>query len=110
MIVHNILRVLVVENKILDYQYFMDEAEEWEALELIDISPYAYKNEWNMTRERMWLEANKFAKKKIEREDIYKFIWDEKAEEKHNTEISNEDIQRLREKAKTFNIKNMVME
>ena len=47
--------------------------------------------------------AQSNSKKKLSPQDIMKFPWDEVELEK-NIEISNEDIQRLKEKSKTIKI------
>ena len=48
------LKRLVIEHKIVDYQYFMDEMQMYEILLLDDLVPYADKGAYEQLRILMW--------------------------------------------------------
>lgn len=110
MLIHYLFRLIVIEYKVCDISYFMDRMEEWEVNALVDMLPYAYRNYWDMTREMVWIQAQVNSKKKIKKGDIYKFVWDDEHKDVKDTYISNDDVKRLRERAKAININNLVME
>lgn len=98
---HEICKTLVVELKLIDYQYFMDELEEWEVYLLYDSLKYAKRSEWEMTRLLMYVTAQVNSKKRIDIKDILSFPWDEGYEE-HNTEMTDEEKNTLRMRAKAM--------
>lgn len=98
MIFHELYRLLVVQYRMVDHEYFMDRMEEWEAGLTISNLPYADTNSWEQTRALMTMLANMFSKKKLSAEEIMKLPWDRKCETK-NTAITNEEIEELRNKA-----------
>lgn len=59
---------------------------------------YTYREQYEMMRFNSYIIAQTQSTKKINLSDIIKFSWDKENEEKVTT-ISNEDINRLREKA-----------
>ena len=75
--------------------------EEWEVYNFYDSLKYCNRSEWEQTRLIMYILAQVNSKKKLEITEILSFPWDENYEEK-NIEITNEDRDRLREKAKAF--------
>lgn len=77
----------------------MDRMEEWEVMEFFDVLNYADYAGWEQTR--MLLSCHVDKKKIHKLSDIIKFPWDEEHDRK-DTEISNEDIQRLKEKASNY--------
>lgn len=58
-----------------------------------------HKEEWEQTRLLTYMTAQVNSKKKLELTDILQFPWEKK---QHNTSISNEDIERLRNKSKEY--------
>lgn len=54
---HTIFRNLVIELKLVDYKYFLDEMEEWEVYNFYDNLKYCNRAEWEMTRLLMYVTA-----------------------------------------------------
>ena len=61
------------------------------------------KESWEQTRLLAYITAQVNSTKKLKPIDIISFSWDEATSD---TNISNEDVQRLKEKAKQYTIKN----
>lgn len=85
----------------VDYEYFMERMEEWEVYNFYDALQYCNRPEWEQTRLIMYILAQVNSKKHLEMTDILSFPWDDNYEEK-NTEMTNEERDRLKEKAKAF--------
>lgn len=98
---HTIFRNLVIELKLVDYKYFLDEMEEWEVYNFYDNLKYCNRAEWEMTRLLMYVTTQVNSKKRIDIKDILSFPWDEGYEE-HNTEITDEEKNTLRMRAKAM--------
>ncbi len=79
----------------------MDEMEEYELYEIIDNLQYLDKNDWERTRLSIYSSVQMNTKKKLTPKDILTFPW-ENENEKVITEISNDDIQRLKDKSKAI--------
>lgn len=60
------------------------------------------KDEWEQTRFISYLIAQTNSAKKMLPTDLLKFSWDEDKEQQPETAITNNDIARLRDKAKQF--------
>lgn len=60
------------------------------------------KENWEQARLISYITAQTQSTKKLKITDIIKFPWE--GEQVHNTQVSNEDRQRLIEKAKNFKI------
>ena len=101
MVVHQIIQTLVVEMKLLPLQYLLDEAQEYEVYLLYDSLQYANRAEWEQTRLIMYVIAQTQSRKKIDMTDIMSLPWDELFEE-HNTEMTNEQRDMLKERAKAM--------
>lgn len=80
----------------------MDKMEEWEMLELNDVVEYSGYTSWEQTR--LLLSCYVDSKKVHKLSDIIKFPWD-KESSSTNQEISNDDINRLRQLSQAY-IKN----
>lgn len=76
----------------------MDKMEEWEIRPICSGLQYTDRNSWEQTRLRIYSLACMFSKQQRDVSDIMKFPW-EKEEIEKNTEISNNDIKRLKERA-----------
>lgn len=99
MIYHELFRTLCFAYKIVSIQYFMDEMQEYEVATVIDNIPYLDINEWEQTRQMIYVYAQSQSRKQLKPSDLLSFKWDANYKE-HTTEISNEDISRLRSQAK----------
>lgn len=75
----------------------MDELEYWEAKELVGQMNLADKNLWEAMRCNMYVMAQVNSKKQLKPQDIMSLPFDNLYKD---TDISNEDIDRLRMKAK----------
>lgn len=73
----------------------------YEVKALMDYSYYSHKDEWEQTRFISYVIAQVNSQKKLKMEDIVSFDWDEN-KKVHITSISNEDIERLKNKAKEY--------
>ena len=62
---------------------------------------YAHKDSWEQTRLLAYITAQVNSTKKIKLSDILDFYWENDIEP-IDTSISNDDVKRLREKAKQF--------
>lgn len=82
----------------------MDEMEEYELYDIIDNLQYLDRNDWERTRLSVYSNVQMNTKKKITPKDILTFPWENEPEEVVN-DISNEDIQRLKEKSKLISEK-----
>lgn len=72
----------------------------------MDYEYLAHKDSWEQARLIAYMVAQTNSTKKLQLSDITKFYW-ESEEATPSTGISNEDIARLREKAKQYiNLKN----
>lgn len=97
-----LFRILCFEYDIMSVEYFMDECTEWELNNIIANIPYTDRNMWDATRLNTYITAKAHFKGVKKFKDICVFPWEkedeeEKEEEPHNYEISNEDIKRLTE-------------
>lgn len=90
------MKLLVVQYKLLTISEFMDNIEEWEAMELVNVIEFAYTPQWEMTRLLLMPNADKKKVKKVT--DLIEFPWDKEYTPK-NKEISNEQIATLKSKA-----------
>lgn len=79
----------------------MDEMKEYEIQSIIENLEYLDRNSWEQTRLSIYSNAQMNTRKHLTVTDIMTFPW-EKEKEKGDTEISTEDINRLREMAKKY--------
>lgn len=77
----------------------MDDLQSWEVFELYNSLQYADATQWEQTRWLMYVMAQINSRKQLKLTDILKFPWDAEAAP---TTISDDDIKRLREKAKAI--------
>ena len=75
--------------------------EEWEVYNFYDSLKYCNRSEWEQTRLIMYILAQVNSKKKLEMTEILSFPWD-RAEDTHDIEMTNEQRDRLKEKAKAM--------
>ena len=75
--------------------------EEWEVYNFYDSLKYCNRSEWEQTRLIMYILAQVNSKKKLEITEILSFPWDG-PEDTHDIEITDEQRDRLKEKAKAM--------
>ena len=84
----------------------MDQMEMYEVKAVMEYEYYANKEGWEQARLISYLIAQTNSTKQMKVTDILKFPWDNEAD----TSISNEDVDRLKQKAllleKQFNLEN----
>ena len=78
----------------------MDDCHIWEINDIVDNIPYIDRNSWEQTRLLAYISTQTHSTKKLDITDIIQFKWDEKQQK--NIEISTEDVNRLKEKAKNM--------
>ena len=81
--------------------YVLDSMRLYEAKALLKYSDYSSRDSWEQSRLVAYLIAQTNSTKKMKPSDIIKFSWDNEFNEE-NTGISNDEIERLRNKAKTY--------
>lgn len=59
---HEYLKLLVVEHKIVDYQYFMDDMEIYEVFSLLELIPWANKISYDQMRYNVWASLKPYLK------------------------------------------------
>lgn len=94
-----ILRLVVIEYKICSLEYFFDRMKIYELEEVLEMLEYSYKQSWEQTRFNSFITAQMNSTKKIKPQDIIKFSWEKDSEDNKDKTISNDDINRLREKS-----------
>lgn len=92
--------MLVIEAG-LDPEYVLDKMQMYELQPLISNLYLRDKNSWEQARLVAYLIAQVNSTKSLKPTDILKFFWDEETDS-GNTSISDEDIERLKRKAKQF--------
>ena len=83
-------------------QYVLDEMAMYEVKALLDYEYYSHKDDWEQARMIAWMIAQVNSRKKLSTEDITKFYWEKETQEEHETAITKEDIERLRNKAEKY--------
>lgn len=78
----------------------MDEMQDYEVNDILDALPYLDRNSWEQSRLQSLVTAQVNSKKQLKATDIIKLPWDEdNVTETSPTEISTEDIERLKKKS-----------
>ena len=103
MLVHEYCKYLVIENHIISYDYFCDKLQDWELLWLLQNMNYAYKNEWEQTRYLLYFSIAPYTKTRYNSiQEFFPLSTDKNQKEEHNTEITNDEIARLKKKAQAM--------
>ena len=76
----------------------------WEVTDIIDNIEYLDRNTWEQTRINTYVLAQVNSKNKIDKNSFISFAWDKDnlESEEHNYEISNAEIERLKELSKRW--------
>ncbi len=97
------MKLLVIQYKVIDYQYFMDELQYYELTYLLENCQFSYKDEWEQTRYLMLCATAPYSKEKYDSmEDYFRLPTDPKKTETHKTDISNDEIKKMREMSAYF--------
>lgn len=78
----------------------------YEVQPLITSMHLKHRDSWEQSRMIAYIIAQVNSRKKLNPTDIIKFAWDNEKEINKETIMSNEDIERLRKKAKEYSLKN----
>ena len=78
----------------------------YEVQPLITSMHLKHRDSWEQSRMIAYIIAQVNSRKKLTPTDIIKFAWDNEKEINKETSMSNEDIERLRKKAKEYSLKN----
>lgn len=78
----------------------------YEVQPLITSMHLKHRDSWEQSRMIAYIIAQVNSRKKLNPTDISKFAWDNEEEMNKETSMSNEDIERLRKKAKEYSLKN----
>lgn len=84
----------------------MNDMQMWEAETILDQLQYYDAPSWERCRILLHGQVSAFSKNKLELKDIMTFPWDEKTKSDLPTEITNEDIARLRKQANSLRTSN----
>lgn len=97
------MRLLVIQYKVIDYQYFMDELQDYELTYLLENYQFSYKDEWEQTRYLMHCAIAPYSKEKYDSmADFFRLPTDPEKTEIHKTDISNDEIKKMREMSAYF--------
>ena len=96
------MRLLVFEFRMVDYVYFLDRMQPYELTNIFEAIPYVDRTLWEQCRLKIFSTASMFSKNNLSVTDIMRFKWDDETEETHETEITQNDIERLKQQAKLF--------
>lgn len=89
----------------MDAPYFLDRCTDWELNDMVDNIPYLDRNLWESTRLIAYVMAQVNSRKKLSFQDICTFKWDDSSEpEEKQVDISDDDINRLKELSKQWEI------
>ena len=94
--------MLVFEYKVVDYQYFMDEMQEYEINNIVENLKFADKNKWESARLIAYVIAKANFKNIKKAQDFLPLPWDEQSntttgkKNPKNTNITQEEIDRLK--------------
>ena len=97
-----IYSLLVLEGG-LSPDYVLDKMQMYELEALISSLYQKNRESWEQTRLLAYILAQVNSSKKLKPSDILSFVWDN--DNKGNTSISNEDVKRLKERAKQYTSK-----
>jgi len=96
-----LMQVLCFEYRVVTVEYFLDQMQDYEVPLLLDGLKYLDRNQWEQSRLHYALLVNMFSKEKHSAMELIPMPWDDgyKEHEEHETEMSNEDRDRLQERA-----------
>lgn len=82
--------------------YFLDEMQMYEIDACLDGMSMCYKQDWEQCRMITYMIAQTNSTKKLKPSDIISFPWDKEDDTEHDTFISNDDIERLKDKSNKY--------
>lgn len=95
---HEYLKLIVVENKLVSFEYFMDEMQLYELYDLLDLIPWANKHSYEQMRFMVWATLKPYLKKKdIGPEKLLPLYTDSHTTSKYKQELSPKEVDKMRE-------------
>lgn len=91
------LKRLVIESKLIDYQYFMDNMQYYEIFLLSDLLPWASKQQLEQTRILLWGSISPYLKKHKSAEEIMPLYTDKDYDIEKEEKLPDEEINKIRE-------------
>lgn len=83
-------------------KYVLDEMETYEVNSALKYSYYSEKDGWEQARLISYIMAQAHSTKNLKMDDIVKFYWEKEDDEKENTIITKEDVERLKAQAQQY--------
>lgn len=102
MLVHEYLKLFVFRKRLVSYEYFMDELQEWEISLLADCLNSGYREEWEMTRWLVYSIIQPNIKKSMQDKSMHELLplpFDEEYKEEEEQDITNEEIAILKHRS-----------
>ena len=98
---HEYCKYLVIQFHVISYDYFCDCLQDYELAWLLQNMNYAYKEEWEQTRFNLYYTIAPYTKNKSKSiQEFFPLPTDKDIKEEHDYEISDKQIESLKEKAK----------
>lgn len=98
---HEYCKYLVIQFHVISYEYFCDCLQDYELAWLLQNMNYAYKEEWEQTRYKLYYSIAPYTKNKTKSiQEFFPLPTDKDIKEEHDYEISDKQIESLKEKAK----------
>ncbi len=98
---HEYCKYLVIQFHVISYEYFCDCLQDYELAWLLQNMNYAYKEEWEQTRYKLYYSIAPYTKNKSKSiQEFFPLPTDKDIKEEHDYEISDKQIESLKEKAK----------
>ena len=98
---HEYCKYLVIQFHVISYEYFCDCLQDYELAWLLQNMNYAYKEEWEQTRYKLYYSIAPYTKNKTKSiQEFFPLPTDKDIKEEHDYEISDKQIESLNEKAK----------
>ncbi len=96
---HDVMRIVVIENKICSLDYFLDVMQPWELEFIFKNLAYAQKNEWEQTRLLYYGSIQPYLKDKTDLQEVFPLPFDNKNEDTHAQQnVTQESFEKLEER------------
>lgn len=96
---HDVMRIVVIENKICSLDYFLDVMQPWELEFIFKNLAYAQKNEWEQTRLLYYGSIQPYLKDKTDLQEVFPLPFDNKNEDNQTQQnVTKESFEKLEER------------
>lgn len=86
----------------LSPEYVLDKMEMYEIKALLNYEYYSKKDDWEQARLISYIIAQVNSKKKLKFDDITTFYWEKETTEKKDTEMTRENLERLKQQSQEY--------